>query len=166
MGLLDPPHLILFPPHTQVCMCVLSCFVHVQLFVILWTVAQQAPLSMGFSRQEYWSGLRSNLRLLHLLCCKWILSHHNTREAPTPKAGGEFWEGALDWSQASLLLGDYELGWVIGHLWASLFLPEKWDVGITWEDWIKWIILAGVWGWSRWTLNPVSPSLNPHIATY
>ena len=22
-----------------------------------WTVAQQAPLSMGFSRQEYWSGL-------------------------------------------------------------------------------------------------------------
>ena len=38
-------------------MCVLSCFIHVQLFVILWTVAQQAPLSMGFSRQEYWSGL-------------------------------------------------------------------------------------------------------------
>ena len=28
-----------------------------QLFVILWTVARQAPLSMGFSRQEYWSGL-------------------------------------------------------------------------------------------------------------
>ena len=37
--------------------CVLSCFSHVQLFVTLWTVAQQAPLSMGFSRQEYWSGL-------------------------------------------------------------------------------------------------------------
>ena len=32
----------------------LSC---VQLFVILWTVAHQAPLSMSFSRQEYWSGL-------------------------------------------------------------------------------------------------------------
>ena len=29
----------------------------VQLFVIPWTVAHQAPLSMGFSRQEYWSGL-------------------------------------------------------------------------------------------------------------
>jgi len=26
-------------------------------FVTLWTVAHQAPLSMGFSRQEYWSGL-------------------------------------------------------------------------------------------------------------
>ena len=30
----------------------LSC---VQLFAIPWTVAHQAPLTMGFSRQEYWS---------------------------------------------------------------------------------------------------------------
>ena len=35
----------------------LSHFSHVRLFMILWTVACQAPLSMGFSRQEYWSGL-------------------------------------------------------------------------------------------------------------
>ena len=35
-------------------MCVLS---YVQLFVTPWTVALQAPLSMAFSRQEYWSGL-------------------------------------------------------------------------------------------------------------
>ena len=34
-----------------------SCFSHVQLFVTLWTVAFQIPLSMGFSRQEYCSGL-------------------------------------------------------------------------------------------------------------
>ena len=39
------------------CACILSCFSHVQLFVTLWTVACQAPLSMGLSRQEYWSGL-------------------------------------------------------------------------------------------------------------
>ena len=32
----------------------LSC---VQLFSTPWTIAYQAPLSMGFSRQEYWSGL-------------------------------------------------------------------------------------------------------------
>ena len=32
----------------------LSC---VQLFATPWTVARQAPLFMGFSRQEYWSGL-------------------------------------------------------------------------------------------------------------
>ena len=30
---------------------------HVQLFATPWTIACQAPLSMGFSRQEYWSGL-------------------------------------------------------------------------------------------------------------
>ena len=30
---------------------------HVRLFVTLWTVGHQAPLSMGFSRKEYWSGL-------------------------------------------------------------------------------------------------------------
>ena len=35
----------------------LSCFSRVWLFATLWTVACQAPLSMGFSRQEYWSGL-------------------------------------------------------------------------------------------------------------
>ena len=36
---------------------VLSHLSHVQLFATLWTVACQAPLSMGCSRQEYWSGL-------------------------------------------------------------------------------------------------------------
>ena len=35
----------------------LSCFSHVQLFAVLWTIACPAPLSTGFSRQEYWSGL-------------------------------------------------------------------------------------------------------------
>ena len=38
-------------------LCVLSHFSCVRLFVTLWTVACQAPLSVGFSRQEYWSGL-------------------------------------------------------------------------------------------------------------
>ena len=37
--------------------CMLSHFSHIRLFVTPWTVARQAPLSMGFSRQEYWSGL-------------------------------------------------------------------------------------------------------------
>ena len=39
------------------CTNVLSCFSHVQLFTTLWTIAHQAPLSMGFSRQEHRSGL-------------------------------------------------------------------------------------------------------------
>ena len=37
--------------------CVPSRFSHVQLSATLWTVAPQARLSMGFFRQEYWSGL-------------------------------------------------------------------------------------------------------------
>ena len=37
--------------------CVLG---HIRLFATLWNVACQAPLSMGFSRQEYWSGLPCN----------------------------------------------------------------------------------------------------------
>ena len=39
------------------CVCMLSLFSHVQLFVTLWTITHQAPLSMGFSRQAYWNGL-------------------------------------------------------------------------------------------------------------
>ena len=39
-----------------VCVHALSPFSHVQPFVTLCTVACQAPLSMGFSKQEYWSG--------------------------------------------------------------------------------------------------------------
>ena len=35
----------------------LSCFSHVQFFATPWTVAHQTPLSIGFSRQVYWSGL-------------------------------------------------------------------------------------------------------------
>ena len=41
----------------SLCICMLSHLSHVQVFVPLWTAALQAPLSMGFSRQEYWSVL-------------------------------------------------------------------------------------------------------------
>ena len=37
--------------------CVPNCFSHVWFFLIPWAVAWQALLSMGFSKQEYWSGL-------------------------------------------------------------------------------------------------------------
>ena len=43
--------------HFLVRVCMLSHFSHIRLFATLWTVAHQALLSMGFSRQEYWSGL-------------------------------------------------------------------------------------------------------------
>ena len=61
--------------------CLLSHFSHIRLFAIPWTTACQPPLSMGFSRQEYWHGLPclppggSNPCLLQLLHCKHFLYH-------------------------------------------------------------------------------------------
>ena len=42
---------------TKTMLLLLNCFRRIQLFATLWTVACQPPLSMAFSRQEYWSGL-------------------------------------------------------------------------------------------------------------
>ena len=44
-------------PRANLCAYLLSHFSHARLCVTLWAVARPAPLSMGFSRQEYWSGL-------------------------------------------------------------------------------------------------------------
>ena len=52
--------LLLLPsivPSIRVTVCVLSHFCCVRLFATPWTRSRQAPPSMGFSRQEYWSGL-------------------------------------------------------------------------------------------------------------
>ena len=68
--------------------CMLSCFSPVQLFVNLWNVVCKAPLSIGYSSQEFWSGLpchppgdlpdpENKLHLWHLLHCRQILSPLN-----------------------------------------------------------------------------------------
>ena len=44
-------------PENQSLHALLSCFSCARRFATLWTIAHQAPPSMGFSRQEYWSGL-------------------------------------------------------------------------------------------------------------
>ena len=71
-------------------MCVQSRFSHVQLFAVLWAVAHQAPLSMGFFKQEYWSGLLCpppgdlpNQGNLHILC----LLHWQTSSLPLAPPG-------------------------------------------------------------------------------
>ena len=43
--------------HILLLLLLLSCFSCVRLFMTPWTAAHQAPLSMGFSRQECWSGV-------------------------------------------------------------------------------------------------------------
>ena len=84
-------------PHVYVCVCVRArahtriCLVVVWLFAAPRTVACQAPPSMEFSRQEYWSRLPfpppedlldSGINL-HLLHCRWILYGWATRETYT-----------------------------------------------------------------------------------
>ena len=66
----------------MVCMCAKSHLSHIWLLVTPWTVARQAPLSMEFSRQEYWSGLPfisplylPNPSLLHCGQILYCLSH-------------------------------------------------------------------------------------------
>ena len=64
----------------------LSCFSCVWLCKTLWTITSQAPLSMGFSRQEYWSGLpcpppgylsSPGMELNSYISCidRWVLYH-------------------------------------------------------------------------------------------
>ena len=54
---LGPKHNSCDPTISLLCVYVLSRFSCVRLFATLWTIARQAPLSMGLSRQEYWSEL-------------------------------------------------------------------------------------------------------------
>ena len=53
----SPPSMLPAPLIALLCLCELSRFIHAPLFVTLLTAARQAPLSMGFSRQEHCSGL-------------------------------------------------------------------------------------------------------------
>ena len=82
---------ILFGFHSSSWLCVRQLLSRVQLFAVLWTVACQAPLSMKFSRQEYWSGLSfpspedlpdqgSNLGLQH---CKQMLYCLSYQRSPS-----------------------------------------------------------------------------------
>ena len=74
-------------------LCMLSSFSRVQLFVTLWTISQQAPLSMGFSKQEYWSGLpcpppgylpHAGINLVFLMTPALVGSLHHQRHLGSP----------------------------------------------------------------------------------
>ena len=102
------------------CVCVTSFLVCsvarcVRLFATLWTVAHQVPLSGGFSKQDYWSGLsclppgdllhpRFNQHLCRLLLCR--LSLHCW-------ATGLAMNTNVDFYQSPYALVDGNLLWVI-----------------------------------------------------
>ena len=71
--------------------CILSRFSRAQLCATLWTAAHQAPLSLGFSRQEHWSGLPlppidvslSELRELVMYREAWRAAIHGVSKSQT-----------------------------------------------------------------------------------
>ena len=83
-----------------VCVCKRACALnYVRLFVTPWTAAHQAPLSIGFSRQEYWSRLpfpspgkcswpRNQICVSCISCIgRWVLyqlSHRGSPKVPWP----------------------------------------------------------------------------------
>ena len=92
-----------------------SCLVsRVWLFETLSIIAHQAPLSMGFSRQEYWSGLPSPP--------PWNLSNPGIKPASlmSPALAGEFFTTSATW-EAHLLTT-----WYFYFLLLSLFLKDIW----------------------------------------
>ena len=75
--------------------CMLSHFSRVRLCVTLWTAAHQAPLSTGFSRQEYWSVLlfpspigKKRFRLFCVFCCGGMWMHIMKRMDKVFQIGG------------------------------------------------------------------------------
>ena len=87
-----------FLPTSPLCVCMLSRLSHVQLFVTPWTVACQAPLSMGFPRQEYGRRLpcppsgdlpNSGIKLADLVSCsnRQVLYHKHHLRSPTSPIG-------------------------------------------------------------------------------
>ena len=79
-------------------MCVLSRFSHVLFFATPWTVARQAALSVGFSRQKYWSGLPCPPPgELPDLCLTWNLC------LMSPALAGGFFTTSATWEAHGLL---------------------------------------------------------------
>ena len=85
-----------------VCSCVLSRFTSVWPFATLWTVAHHPPLSMGFSRQGYWSGLpfsrgsswpRGWTCVSYVSCIgRWVLYHWRHLGSVLVSIAKSFWE--------------------------------------------------------------------------
>ena len=114
----------------------LSHFSHVRLFATPWTVACQAPMSMGFFRQEYWSGLpcpppgdlpdpEINPCLLHLLHCRGIL-HRWQRRKPKNSCGKLQFHWTI-WTSFSNSF-HFTLSWCYSHQITFPLIPSLFGV--------------------------------------
>ena len=71
---------------TKLLLLLLSRFSRVRLFATPWTAAFQAPLSMGFSKQEYWSGLPSPSLIYQSITYCFYTHAHTNKNCPYFKA--------------------------------------------------------------------------------
>ena len=91
--------------HWRFCCAGLNCLGRVWLFVTLWTIACQALLSIGFSRQEYWSGFP----------CPSVRNLPNLGITPaslmSPALAGRFFTNSITWEAPS---------WTVTHVLSFL----------------------------------------------
>ena len=118
----------------------LSSFSRVQLCVTPQMAAHQVPLSLGFSRQEYWSGLPfpspMHVCMLRRFSCVWLCATPWTAAHQAPLSTGlsrqEYWSGlpfpSPCWRAIALhnsgLRGGEEPGWLALSLWSSWLAPS------------------------------------------
>ena len=106
--------------------CVLSRFSHVQLLATLWAAACQAPLCMGFSRQEYWIGLPCTPP--GDLPDWWI----EPASLTSPALAGGFFTTCATWGSPWENLGQMPKVHLLLTCWASLAPSASWGCGELW----------------------------------
>ena len=99
----------------------LSCFSRVQLYVTPETAAHQAPPSLGFSRQEYWSGLHFLLQCMKVKSLSEVFQSCPTLSDPMDcSSHGIFFQARrLEWG--AIAHKNYPLQWKFGDCSVNAF---------------------------------------------
>ena len=144
-------------------------------------VAHQAPLSMGFSRQEYWSGLPfpppvdlPNQGTEHSSDCRWIFYCLNYQGNPTSLLENS--DSVSDRIQCSFLtVMDTHAGYICYVYLCVLYIIPAWlnVLGLPGEThgfralrrWVGWRSICGLSGWQRTDLKGLQ-NLEMHRACH
>ena len=132
-----------------VCVCALQSLSHIWHFETPWTVACQAPVSMKFSRQEYWSGLCFLLQGIFMtqglnphLHCRQILYHCATWKVPCQISIRLYgWERTKN---LRVFLAVQRTNVALGFLSCVLFSPLL-DYNLCWLLWSRYRIYVYIY---------------------
>ena len=136
------------PPQQCVRPCLLSRFSHVWLFVTLWTVAHQALLSMGFSKQEYWRSLLQGIFSIQglKLCPESVTSPALAGRCFTTRATWEAPWSSKEYSlyMQTLIWKDISMIWWLSFFWVTggkVHPGLSSDLSVWWNRWTSCILL-------------------------